>query len=54
LSIANKEKPFIAAMKKLFDSVESINVEIFVGTPSLFASLKYHNHKYPIHICQME
>jgi predicted ATPase len=37
-------------MKKLFDDRESINVEIFGGTPSLFASLKYRNRKYPIHI----
>jgi ABC-type branched-subunit amino acid transport system ATPase component len=50
LSIANKEKPFIDAMKKLFDDIKSINVEIFSGTPSLFASLKYHSRKYPIHI----
>lgn len=50
LSIANKEEPFVAAMKKLFEDVKSINVEIFSGTPSLFASLKYHSRKYPIHI----
>ncbi len=49
LSIANKEKPFISSMKKLFDNIESINVELFGGSPSLFASLKHHDRKYPIH-----
>jgi ABC-type branched-subunit amino acid transport system ATPase component len=50
LSIANKEKPFIVAMRRLFTDVETINVELFGGTPSLFASLKYHDRKYPIHV----
>ncbi len=50
LSIENKEKPFVEAMKKLFNNVVSVNVELFSGQPSLFAVLRFHTRKYPIHI----
>ena len=50
LSIENKDKPFINAMKGMFKDITSVSVEIFAGQPSLFVEIKFHERKYPIHI----
>ncbi len=50
LSVQNKEKDIVEALKSEFPFIESLSVEISGGTPTLFASIKDVGEKIPLNL----